>query len=283
MIVVSWNVRETLRRCLTAALKSQGCTPVMVVVDNDSRDGSADMVAQEFPKITLIRNSRNQGFAAAVNQGLAHRRGHVLLLNPDVELQPNTIATMLPWMLKLPRVGILGPRLIYTDGTIQPSVKRFPKWIDLALVLSKLPNVLPGLARQYQAQDIDLQKTQEVDQVMGSCFLIRQETLDTVGAFDEKFWIWYEEVDFSLRAKQAGWTTLFVAEAQATHGRARSFQQVSTVTKQRYLRNSARYYVRKHFGPVAAVALWPFMAVSWLSAWVIDLAKLQKPSVAKDF
>lgn len=241
------------------------------------------MIVRDFPQVRLIRNHENRGFAAAVNQGMTASRGQVLLLNPDLELQPNTVQLLLEWMDKIPRGGIFGPRLKYPDGNIQHSVKRFPRWIDLALVLSKLPNIMPFLSTRYQADDLDYSKTQEVDQVMGSCFLIRRDTLEHVGKFDEGFWIWYEEVDYCLRAKQSSWSTVYVAEAEAMHGRGQSFQQVSTAEKQRYLRRSIRHYAQKHFGRVGTLALAPFEFLSWMSGGVIDGMKLRKPSVAREF
>ncbi len=283
MVVFSWNVHDSLRQCLTAAQASQGIKARLVVVDNASRDGSAELVRREFPHVTLITNPTNRGFAAAVNQALEHARGHILLLNPDVRLQTTTVRTMVSWFARRPEIGIIGPRLRYPDGSLQPSVRRFPRWIDLVLVLSKLPNLLPVLAQRYQAVDFDYTTTQTVDQVMGSCCLIRQETLAQVGRFDQGFWIWYEEVDYCLRAKQAGWLTLYVAEAEVAHSRGQSFQQLSATVKQGYLRQSIRHYVRKHFGGLAAWALLPWLWISWLAASLIDVAHLRKPLAAKEF
>jgi N-acetylglucosaminyl-diphospho-decaprenol L-rhamnosyltransferase len=283
MIVVSWNVRDALRRCITAAFQSQDCKPHVIVIDNKSSDGSAEMVAQEFPQAQLIQNSENRGFAAAVNQGLAYRRGHVLLVNPDLELHPNTVATLLEWMHKLPRAGILGPRLQYADGQIQHSVKKFPRWRDVAWQLTKFPNIFPRLGRYYHAADFDYTKSQEVDQVMGSCFLIRDTVLENIPNFDEGFWIWFEEVDFCLRASRVGWRTFFAADAVATHGRGQSFKQLSTIRKQQYLRKSIGYYAQKHFGKVAYFGLMPFFFASWLGGLAIQAMHWNKPTGAKEF
>lgn len=284
MIVVSWNVRDSLRQCLASILASRGIQPRVVVIDNGSADGSVEMVRAEFPDVRLIKNQTNRGFAAAVNQGLAqHSSGHVALINCDLKLEPETIRTLLDWFQRLPQVGIAGPMLRYEDESLQPSVKRFPRWQDLALVLSKLPNLIPGIAQRYQAADFNYSKTQVVDQVMGSCFLIRDELLKVLPRFDEQYFIWFEEVDYCLTAKALGWQTLYVAEAQAIHGRGQSFQQHPVTTKQRFLRQSIRYYVRKHFGRMAEMSLMPFLLMSWVSAGVIQAAHLRKPQMAKEF
>ncbi|MBI2984523.1 MAG: glycosyltransferase family 2 protein [Candidatus Kerfeldbacteria bacterium] len=283
MVVVSWNVRRSLRQCLRAAEASRGIRWQIIVVDNASTDGSVDLVRRQFPRVVLIANDINRGFAAAVNQALRRSRGDVLLLNPDLVLQPRTVASMAAWFLRRPRVGIIGPQLIYPDGRLQPSVKRFPRWIDLFLLLSKVPNIVPRLSARYQATDFDYQRIQVVDQVMGSCFLIRRQTLDQVGLFDEQFWIWYEEVDFCRRAKALGWETLYVADAVATHERGQSFRQVSVRRKQLLLRQSIGHYTRKHLGQLQFFGLWPAFAISWLSALVIDFFRWGKPMVASDF
>lgn len=283
MVIVSWNVRDALRRCLRSAQLVSGLSTSIVVVDNASSDGSDDMVRTEFSNVRLIENSTNRGFAAAVNQGAAGANSHILLLNPDVELEPETLSTLIKFFESHSRAGILGTRLSYPDGELQRSVKRFPRWLDLVLVLSKLPNYLPSLVNRYQASDFDYHKTQIVDQVMGSCYLIRRETWEELGRLDERFWIWFEEVDYCRRAAQQGWQTWYVAEAQARHGRGQSFQQVSARRKQGYLRQSIRHYARKHFGWWATFALWPVLGWSWLAGWLIDGAGLQKPMRAKEF
>lgn len=284
MIVVSWNVRDLLRECLISAQGSIGVRLRIVVIDNDSSDGSAEMVAKDFPNVHLIRNRDNRGFAAAVNQGIAvaETSSDIVLVNPDACVQPSTFERLAQTLDVNARAGIAGPKILYPDGHLQPSVKRFPRWRDLWLTLSKLPNLWPQLSRRYQAFDLRTEISQPVDQVMGSCFYIRRRTLNEVGLFDEGFWIWYEEVDFSLRAKRLGWDSWYVAEAVAYHGRGRSFVQLSARQKQAYLRKSIAHYSAKHFGRIPTVGLWPVMFVSWLSAVIIDAFDMKKPIQAKE-
>lgn len=281
-IVVSWNVADALNRCLKSLEHSAGVAVTTVVVDNASSDGSAEMVRREFPQVTLIANPTNRGFAAAVNQGLDRSHGDVVLLNPDVVLEPFTIAELQAALVRHTSVGIVGGQLRYPDATIQPSVKRFPRVIDLFLILVKLPNLFPGISRRYNGLDIDYGKEQIVDQVMGSCYMIRQACRDAVGKFDEGFYLWFEEVDFCYRARDKGWLTLYAPHARALHRRGTSFGQLSAVTKQRLLRNSINHYCYKHFGVLAMIVLAPGQFVSWSSAMLIDALKLTKPSKAKN-
>ena len=142
-------------------------------------------------------------------------------------------------------VGIVGPRLIYPDGADQPSVKRFPRWIDLALVLSKLPNIMPRLGTRYNQIGFDYDRTQIVDQVMGSCFMVRRQTLDAVGEFDQGFWIWFEEVDYCRQAKNMGWKVMYTPAVQCIDHVGQSFGQVPSGKKQIYFRNSMLKYFKK--------------------------------------
>lgn len=283
VIVVSWNAADELRACLRSIVATQGITVKTVVIDNASTAGNADLVRNEFPDAALIMNDTNRGFAAAVNQGLAQAEGDVVLINSDITLEPSTLAVLHQTFSRHPRVGIVGPRLIYPDGKPQPSVKHFPRWLDLFLILTKLPNLFPRLARSYNGLDIDYAREQTVDQIMGSCFMIRRSCLNDVGGFDERFWIWFEEVDFCKRALGHGWLTLYTPTTTAIHIRGASFKRTSAVVKQRVLRQSIIHYSRKHFGWLSALLLAPGLLISWLSALLIDAFQLTKPEPAKHF
>ena len=279
-IVVSYNAREELRKCLASLFTSSGIDLHVIVIDNASTDGNVDMVRKEFPQVVLTVNKTNKGFAAAVNQGFAAAKGDVILINPDLTVMPDTIAVMKQSLDAHPDIGIIGPKLTYPDDTLQPSVKKFPDWFDLFLILSKVPNFIPSIARVYNGLTVDYKKEQTVDQVMGSCFLIRRATLDAVGAFDEGFWMWFEEVDFCKRALTKGWKTLYTPATHAVHVRAASTTQ-STAEKQRILRNSIVHYSMKYFGPLKTKMLGPAELMSVLTGVVGDQVKLIKPYKAK--
>lgn len=244
VIVVSWNVKPLLKRCI-ASIRSDAPGAEIIVVDNASHDGSADMVADE-PGVHLIRNVTNRGFAAATNQGLrVASRGTLLLLNPDAALQPGASTALVAYLRDHPIVGIVGPRLIDSDGTTQRSVRAFPQLSDQLLILLKLHRLIPHMPslRRYFMYQFDASRTQSVDQVMGAAFAFRRDVLDRVGTFDESFFVWFEEVDYCRRVVDAGLSVHFLAEPSVTHVGGASFRQLLAVPEQlQFIRSLLRYF-----------------------------------------
>ncbi len=252
IIIVSWNVRKHLERCLASIEKTRGDLSIEIfVVDNASTDGTVDFVRNfQFPclagrqaisNLQFILNKKNLGFAAANNQAITQAKGeYLLLLNPDTELQPHTLQQMMVFMRAHPRCGILGPKLLNGDRTLQPSVRRFPDaWSAIALSLRLS-------AKRYMALDFDYTKEQEADQVMGACFLIRHACMEQIGMLDERFFIWFEEVDYCKRAKDAGWGVWYTSSVAVLHHGGQSFAQVLTAKKQWMFSKSLCYYFWKH-------------------------------------
>lgn len=247
VLIVNWNVRDDLRRCLASLAHQPECE--CIVIDNASHDASQEMVAKEFPHVQLIRNPQNQGFAHAVNQGIAQAKGDIIyVLNPDTTIFPNTLSNIRAFFGAHERAGIVGTKILHPDGTIQKSVRAFPTFSSQFFVLLKLHNFFPNLLplKKYYRWDMDYEHEQEVDQVMGASFAIRRACLDTIGAFDEKFWIWFEEVDLCKRAKDVGWKVYYAPEAIVTHGKGKSFAQVSRARRQLWLLRSMDEYFTKH-------------------------------------
>lgn len=281
-IVVSYNACDELRACLASLKNSTNVRLNIIVVDNASSEPNAGMVEKKFPEVLLIKNKENRGFAAAVNQGIKRSTGTVVLINPDLRVQAETLSTMSATLRKHGEVGILGPRIQYPDGSPQPSVKKFPDWFDLFLILSKVPNFMPSLTRVYNGLTVDYSREQYVDQVMGACFMIRPEALAQVGAFDEGFWLWFEEVDYCKRALAKGWKTYYTPHATVVHVRGASFSTQPSTLKQEALRNSIEHYCRKYFGPAKTRMLAPAKLMSMISGPIIDTLMLTKPFKAKD-
>jgi GT2 family glycosyltransferase len=171
-------------------------------------------------------------------------------LNPDIELTDNSLKKIINHLDKDAEVGIAGPRLFYPNGTSQHSVRRFPKPWDQLMILLKVPHVLTnlGAVNYYLHTDFDFEKTQDVNQVMGAYFVIKRELINDVGLLDEGFFYWFEEVDYCLRAKKAGWKVKYYADVSAVHHQAGSFSREKTIRKQAVIRRSLRRYIRKHFG-----------------------------------
>ncbi len=245
IVVVNYNGGELLRACLASVLRScVGLACEVLVVDNASADGSAEMVAGEFPQVRLIANGKNRGFAAACNQGFGASSGrYVLLLNSDVEVQADTIGKLLAFAESAApkdRIGIVGCRLLNPDGTLQYSFGKFPTFASSVRDLFRSPP-----KRKYLLHGYD--RVREVDWVTGACLLVNRHMVEEVGPMDERFFLYYEEVDWCRRARQKGWKVVYTPDAVAVHQSPHALRpdrtDVGILAAQR---RSQLYYFRKH-------------------------------------
>jgi GT2 family glycosyltransferase len=253
IIIVSWKVRELLKKCLQSIeLARDNLVVEIFVVDNNSQDGTVEMVKVEFPWVKLIVNDRNLGFTRANNLALKQARGeYMLLLNPDTELNTKTLSRGLEFMRQHPDCGVLGPKMFYSDGSLQPSVRRFPTIWPILLMLFKLPKIFPNLksVEKYLAIDFDYTKEQEVDQVLGAFMLMPKTVLDKVGLLDERFFVWFEEVDLCRRIKDDGYKVIYSPDISIIHYGGKSFSQQALVKNQWLFFSSAlKYFIKHGFG-----------------------------------
>ena len=271
VIIVSWNTRELLGRCLKSLFEqTHGVSFEVLVVDNASSDDSAEMVRSEFTQVNLIANDANLGFARANNQAIAEAKGEcVLLLNPDTELIDDGISNLVAVARKHPEAGIVGGKILNPDRSIQASVRRFPTLCSQVLIMLKLHHAFVNISclRRYFANDVNPESEQSADQVMGAFFLISRQALNIVGTLDERFFIWFEEVDYCKRVVNAGLKVLYTPVAQVVHHGGESFAQVFALKKQKMFNASLAKYMRKHFGRRAWLAIQILRPVSLLLAW----------------
>lgn len=279
IVTVNWKVADLVGELLGSVhANKEGLALEVYVVDNDSGDHIEDVVAKfrarsDVP-VTLIRNDRNLGFAKANNQAIRRCSGrYVALLNPDTRLTKGSLTRMKEWMDARPDVGIAGPKLLNPDGSLQESVRRFPRLADQALVLLKLHHLWPSAPpfKAYLAKGFDYGKEQDVDQLMGAALFIRRKVFEGVGLLDERFFIWFEEVDFCKRAKAGGWGVVYVPSVQVIHHGGKSFAQAMTLKKQRYFTASMAKYFRKHRGSWTLVILALPMLIGLLAAASLSL------------
>ena len=250
IITVSWNVKQYLQESLEAVFFATGGTVSfeVFVVDNNSTDGTRAML-REFagrePRLCVMFNNTNVGFARANNQAIEQARGrYVLLLNPDMRVFPDTLQKMVAWMDAHQRAGVAGCHLVTEAGETVPHARRFPGlWNQLAIVL-KIPHLFPRALDRYLMRDFDYTKEARVDSVRGSFFLIRREAL-RVGLLDERFFIWFEEVDFCKRMRSAGWEVWYTPVARCVDRVGRSFALVSGYQKQKMFLDSMYRYFEK--------------------------------------
>jgi hypothetical protein len=252
-----------------------------IVVDNNSSDSSLEVIkkfSSQHEQIDVIANKKNFGFAYACNQGASHLDAKfILMLNPDTECPAGSLNQLVAAAKRRPEVGIMGPQLVYPDGQYQPSVQRFPTFRDQSLILLKLHHIFPNAPslQSYFAQDLDRDKSQAVDQVMGACFLVRRECWEKIHGFDERYFIWFEEVDACRQAKKDGWLTWYEPSVTIIHHEGQAFSKVWSSRRQSYFNDSLRKYMRKWHG------FWAWLAVTCLSPISLAMAAILTPFMFK--
>jgi N-acetylglucosaminyl-diphospho-decaprenol L-rhamnosyltransferase len=274
IIIVNWNVKELLRACLQSLLAANQTTPRLtteiIVVDSASTDSSPEMVRREFPQVRLIAGEQNLGYAGGNNTGAEAAQGrYIFLLNPDTVVQPDTLNRMVAYMDAQPEIGALGPQLLWPDGSIQSSRRRFPTLGSLfweSTLLGQWFSQNPH-SQHYHLADQSADSPQKVDWLVGAALMIRREAWQQVGPLDESFFMYFEETDWCRRSADAGWEVHYLPAAQVTHYEGKSSEQVVATRTLRFQRSKI-YYARKYFGRGWATMLrfflWLTFALQWL-------------------
>ena len=273
VIIVSWNVRELLADCL-ASVHANAPDAEVIVVDSASSDGSASMVRERFPWVTLIAERENVGFTRGNNIALARARGrYVLLLNPDTVVHGDALARMVAYLDAHPQVGIVGPRVLNADGSTQSTRRRFPTLRTAFFESTWLQGYAPRrLLERYYVQDQPDEGTFEVDWVQGCALMARREVYEQIGGLDEGYVMYSEELDWCKRAKEAGWHVVYLGEARITHYGGQSSAQVPA-RKHIYFQQSKIRYFRKFHGRAAAWTLRAFLIASYALQLAQEAAK----------
>jgi GT2 family glycosyltransferase len=253
IIIVSYNTCHLLQSCLESVFKQEDFNDCeVIVVDNCSTDGSIEMLQSHFAQVKLIVNQENRGFAAANNIGLSYATGkYILLLNPDTELESNVLLKCLSFLKQNQDVGVLGCKIVNPDGSIQPSARDKPSLWTLILENSFLYKLLPhsGIFRNPWVTDTD--KEQNVDVVKGAFLMTRRTIFETVGLFDERFFLYSEEQDWCVRVKEEGWRIVYFPEARIKHYEGASSKPGLNSSKYIIYESECEYY-RKHHGSIYA-------------------------------
>jgi len=257
IVIPSWNTRDLLRACLqsVAAAEKPGPTEV-VIIDNASVDGSADMVEAEFPEVVLQRNDANEGFAIGCNQGMALSSGeYVLLLNADTEVSADALVRMVGFLGGSEGYGGVAPRLVNPDGSTQRSCQAFPNVWTVLFFATPFERWFPECRelRRYFLRDWDHEDDRDIEQPPAACLMITREVIEEVGVFDEELWLFYNDVDLSLRMHRAGYKTRFLRDATVLHHVGASTKQYGGFLPE-WQKNRLAYY-RKHHGWLAGVFL----------------------------
>lgn len=270
-VVVSYNTRDDLLRCLSSLREHAGVPCEITVVDNASADGSAEAVRGAFPDAQLIENPVNLGFARACNQGLrASSSPFVLLLNSDAQVLGGAVALLLGILEERPDVGLVGPRTRSADGAIQvsfgPDLTPMAEWGQRRLVRG----VRRREPRALERVEALAAREHEPDWLSGSCLLARRQALEAVGGFDEGFFLYEEDVDLCVRVRKAGWRILFTPRAEIVHHLGRSMAQAGHWARLEYHKSHLLYY-RKHRGALATALLRLSLLAVSLAGWLGSL------------
>jgi GT2 family glycosyltransferase len=216
VIVASHNTRAYLERCL----RLLGDAYEVIVVDTKSSDGSRELVRDEFPNVRLVELDVNLGYGVALNRGIGLASGtYLIVMNSDAWPQGEAVERLAAFAESEPRVGIAGPRLLNPDGTLQPSVRGFPTLWRLATEYLLLRWLAPRsrLLNSFYGAGFDHGSRRDAEFLVGAVLLVRRETLDEIGGFDEHFFMYNDEVDLCYRARAAGWNVVFWPEAEFVH------------------------------------------------------------------
>ncbi len=268
IVIVSYNVCDLLAGCLDSIRAGgvhiasrdtgpqHGAQTEVIVVESGSSDNTADMLRESYRWVRLIEPGRNMGFAGGSNTGIDASGGrYVLVLNPDTRPLDGALPAMIDYMDAHPKVGALGPELLNPDGTIQPSRRRFPTlWTAFCEDTVFMPLAPRRVFDRYFMRDTDETQTVEVDWVQGTALLVRREVIEQVGGFDERFFMYSEEIDWQRRIKAAGWRVVHLPDAQVIHYGGKSSEQVGA-RRDIYYHTSKASYFTKHYGWAAGQAV----------------------------
>ena len=266
IIIVNWNTRDMLRSCLASIPAEAELQTEIIVIDNASGDGSADMVAEELPSARLIRNSANLGFATATNQGLRVARGrHQLLLNSDTLVLGDVLTASVRYMDANPDIGMMGCKVLNEDGTTQMTCSLYPSFFNLLLQTLGLNRLRrPRWLRRYQMLDWARDDEREVEVVSGCYLVARRTTLAQIGLLDESFFLYGEETDWCRRCAAAGWRLIFAPVGEIIHFGSGSSSALNYRRDLMLTEGTVRLH-RKHGGSPAAVSIWLLLLLFNLS------------------
>jgi len=220
IIIVNTNQKKYLNNCFTSLFRSTTKKLNITVIDNNSRDKTIQYIEEKYPTVKVISNKKTEGFAHNCNLGIKQsQHKFVMLLNPDTEITSGAVEKLYFFLKKHPKIGICGPKLVFPNGRLQMSCRRFPTWKTVIVRRSPLRNFLINSKenKYHLGYDINHSKTQPVDWLLGACLLIRKEMIEDIGVLDEKYYLYVDDIDYCYRAWKKGWEVWYVPTSIVIH------------------------------------------------------------------
>lgn len=279
IIIVNWNTGQQLQECLDSLSGSRrdGYTlGQVVVVDNASTDGSASDLNFPGLPVRVIQSQTNRGFAAACNQGAAGSTAdYLLFLNPDTKMLADTLAKSVAWMEspENARIGIVGVQMLDESGRVLRHCSRFLATRYFMYMMLGLNRLSPARFPVHTYDEWDHLQSRQIEHVIGAYFFIRSSVFTQVGGFDERFFLYFEDIDLSLRAWRAGWSSYYLASAQCCHACGGSSKQVKA-QRLFYILRSRVFYAFKNFG------MWNAMGLLWATLFIEPVSRLARAMAA---
>lgn len=251
IIIVSYKVKSLLIDCLQSIFQNNnGLSIEIIVVDNNSNDGSVEAVKEKFKTVTLIENKINLGFPAANNQALKIAEGKfILLLNPDTEIKVDALLKMIQFLNENPAISLLGPKLLNSDGSFQSSYWRFPTFWNVTVELFYLNKIFNNKYYPEKKSDTPF----EVDSLSGAALFFRKELLQKIGLLDETLF-WIEDIDFCYRAKQNGYKIIYFPDAEIIHHIGQSAKKDYRISLSNQVFNKIKFF-GKHYSRLSKISI----------------------------
>lgn len=261
LIILNYKSRGLLKQCLKGLLQLHlSITTEIIVVDNHSNDGTDEMMPAEFPSLRYIRSPRNVGFAAGNNLGIREASGrYLLIMNPDIAVFGNVFEHMVEFLEKHPAVGMCGPKLLNPDGSAQTSCRMFPTVRTILYrrsPLGKLPSAREHL-RKFLMRDWDHKENRPVDWILGACMLVRRSAMEKVGLMDERFFLYFEDVDWCRRFWQCGYEVWYLGQtAELVHyhrqlsAESPGLSGVFSYVTRLHIRSGIQYFLKYRGSPL---------------------------------
>jgi N-acetylglucosaminyl-diphospho-decaprenol L-rhamnosyltransferase len=259
VVIVNYKSYVELDACLGSLLSDPARDPEVIVVDHSTSAGELARVQAKHPPFRVAATPDNRGFSAGVNTGARLATGrHLLILNPDTQLRPGAIDTMVTYLDTHADTAVVGARVEDPGGTVQRSARRFPTMLTgLAGRSSLFTRIWPGnpLSRHDVLADASTTTPREVDWVAGSCMAVRAEAFEQVGGMDEQFFLYWEDADLCKRLRAAGWRTVYLPSAVVVHGVGRSRRHARSLSVRAFHRSAYLYFAKHRAGRFRAISL----------------------------